>query len=320
LARNSVVFFILGLDPIMQNPAIDIYGIGQCALDYLGIIDNYPPANSKCEFHNLIVQGGGPVATALVALQRWGFTTAFSGVLGDDEYGRQILNSISGEGVDISNVKVRRNTGSQVAFSMAEPTSGERTIFWRRPTGAYLTENEIDYDLIQNCRLVHTDGFFPEAALAAAKHAKSSGIPVCIDAGSLRPGMLELARHCNYFITGEPFARSFAEDAKPEDVCYKLKALGPDVVAVTLGDKGYVALFENRLVHGSAYHVDTIDTTGCGDIFHAGFIYGILHEWPFAACFDFAAWAAAQVSRHLGGRTGIPDKAGIVNYKKNIKK
>jgi sulfofructose kinase len=52
--------------------------------------------------------------------------------------------------------------------------------------------------------------------------------------------------------------------------------------------------------------VEAIDTTGCGDVFHAGFIYGLLKNWNIDKCFDFAAWAAAMVSLKLGGRVGIP--------------
>ena len=67
-----------------------------------------------------------------------------------------------------------------------------------------------------------------------------------------------------------------------------------------------MALVEGRLIERPAYKVEAVDTTGCGDVFHAGFIYGLLQGWKIEKSLDFAAWAAAMVSLKLGGRAGIP--------------
>ena len=75
---------------------------------------------------------------------------------------------------------------------------------------------------------------------------------------------------------------------------------------MTLGAKGYVALSEGRVIERPAYPVEPMDTTGCGDVFHGGFIFGLLKGWNVDRCLDFAAWAAAMVSLQLGGRAGIP--------------
>lgn len=74
----------------MRDRFPEVYGLGQCSLDYIGKIKSYPPADSKCEFTGLVIQGGGPVATALAALSRWGITCALAGVVGDDPFGHQI--------------------------------------------------------------------------------------------------------------------------------------------------------------------------------------------------------------------------------------
>lgn len=284
----------------------DVYGLGQCAFDYLGIIPEYPEADTKCEFSDLTTQGGGPIATALVALQRWGYRCAFAGIVGDDDYGRQILDSIIREGVDTSNALIRKNSDSQVAIALAEPENGRRTIFWRRPTGKPFQPEEIDRNILVNARIFHTDGLFGDASVSACRLAKDSGVLVSVDAGTLRPGMMDIAASSDYFLASEPFARAFAPDTDPETVCRKLAGLGPSVTAVTLGRRGYVAWDGEKIIHGRAYQVNTIDTTGCGDMFHAGFVYGILQNWAIADCLDFGAWAAAMVSRFLGGRRGIP--------------
>ncbi len=159
----------------MIHKSIDVFGLGQCALDYIGIIEQFPKSDAKCEFHDLVIQGGGPVATALVALQRWGFRCAFCGVLGEDAFGDHILEDLKREQVDVSTVKIRPESSSQFAFSVAEPANGQRTIFWRRPTGSELQPDEIDLSLLRRSGVLLTDGIFPDATIETCKIARKAG-------------------------------------------------------------------------------------------------------------------------------------------------
>ena len=290
----------------MKSLPIQVYGLGQCSLDHLGKIDAYPPPDVKCEFSDMVIQGGGPVATALVALAKWGLSCTFAGVVGNDLFGSMIKNSLDSEGVDTSGLLIRKDFDSQFAFIAAEPGVSRRTIFWRRPTGPPPSPEEIDYDIIRIAKVVHTDGLFAEATLAACKAAKEAGVPVVVDAGSMREGMLELAGLSDYYLASETFANSLIGEDKPQEACEKLAELGPRVVGVTLGHKGYVALVDGRIIEWPAYQVEAIDTTGCGDVFHAGFTYGVVQGWDVEKSLDFGAWAAAMVSHRLGGRAGIP--------------
>jgi ribokinase len=288
-----------------------IFGIGQCSLDYLGRIDDYPPADTKCEFSGLVIQGGGPVATALVALSRWGLSCAIAGVIGDDAFGRMIETSLRDEGIDTSSLVVRPNGTSQFAYIVVEPKAGRRTIFWQRPTGTPLKPYEISEDKIRTATILHTDGLLIEASLHACRIAHQAGIPVIVDAGTLREGMLDLASLSDYFIASETFARQFWKNGSPLDACAMLLEHGPSLAAVTLGAAGYVARYGNTVISKPAYPVASVDTTGCGDVFHAGFIFGLVSGWDYEMCLDFAAWAAAQVSLQMGGRKGIPTLSEI---------
>ncbi|MBW2567268.1 MAG: sugar kinase [Deltaproteobacteria bacterium] len=273
-----------------DRQSFQVYGLGQSALDYIGKIDSYPPPDVKCEFSNMVIQG----------------SCAFAGVLGDDPFGDMIRASLEEEGIDTSGARVRKGYESQFAFIAAEPGSGRRTIFWQRPTGPPLNPDEIDLSIIRQAKVVLTDGLFPEAALAACKAAKAAGVEVVVDAGSLKEGMLELARVSDYYLASEAFAEALVGSDKAIEACHKLAEFGPRVAAVTLGAKGYVALTDGRIIERPAYQVEAVDTTGCGDIFHAGFTYGIVQGWDVEKSLDLGAWSAAMVSRKLGGRAGIP--------------
>jgi len=289
-----------------QTEKVDVAGLGQCCLDHIGIIAKYPAVDTKCETTNITIQGGGPVATALVALSRWELSCTFLGVTGDDPFGDEIRASLETEGIDINGLISRPQSKSQVAFIVVEKGSGQRNIFWQRPEGPPLTAGEIDFDLVTRARVLHTDGLFPEAALEAGRAARNAGVPVVVDAGTLRPGMLELAGRADYFIASETFSRALVGGDAPLQACQELQKMGPGLACVTLGTRGYVALYNGRIIEKPAYPVTAVDTTGCGDIFHAGFIYGLLKGWAVAPCLDFAAWSAAMVAREIGGRAGIP--------------
>jgi len=290
----------------MKKRSFDVVGLGQCSLDYIAKADAFPAPDAKCEVAGMVIHGGGPVATALVALARWGLRCRFIGVIGDDSFGGDIRRSLEREGVDVSGLVTRENCSSQFAFIVAEPGTGRRTVFWRRPTGAPPSPEEIDGLAVARAGAFHTDGLFPEAAVAAARRAKAAGVPVIVDAGTLREGMLDLARESDYFIASETFSRALAGGDDPLRACETLLAMGPRLAAVTMGAKGYVAMTGGAVIKRSAYEVEAVDTTGCGDVFHAGFIYGLLAGWEDEKSLDFAAWAAAGVARMLGGRDGIP--------------
>ena len=290
----------------MRPRSFQIYGLGQSALDFIGKIDAYPPPDVKCEFSGMVIQGGGPVATALVALARWGVSCAFAGVIGDDVFGSMIRASLDNEGINTDGALVRKGHESQFAFIVAEPGLGRRTIFWQRPTGPPPSVDEIDYSVIRKTKVLLTDGLFSEAALTACKAAKQAGVQVVIDAGTLREGMLELARLSDYFLASEAFANAFAGPDNAAEACHRLAEFGPRVAGVTLGAKGYIARIDGEIIERPAYKVQTVDTTGCGDLFHAGFAYGVVRGWDVMKSLDLGAWSAARVSQKLGGRAGIP--------------
>jgi ribokinase len=82
-----------------------VTGIGQCSLDYLTVVDVYPPANTKKEVLEWCEQGGGPVATAVLTLARLGIAARFYGVIGDDDPGEKIRQSLIEEGIDTRVIK-----------------------------------------------------------------------------------------------------------------------------------------------------------------------------------------------------------------------
>ncbi len=275
---------------------LDVFALGQCVVDRLALVDRLPAADEKAEVASIREECGGPAATASVALARWGRRCAFAGVVGDDPEGRRIREDLEAEGVE-PRLLVRTGETSQFAFVAVERGSGRRRIYWRRPSGAAPTPLEIDPPA---ARVFLTDGLFGEASVAAAAQAQV----VVVDAGTLRDGTRKMIPHADIFVSSESFARDYA--GGPRATVEKLRAEGISVAGVTLGERGFLANVAGQWLEHPAHPVETVDTTGCGDLFHAGLVEGILAGWPWDKCFDFANWAAAQAATALGGRAGIP--------------
>ncbi len=291
-----------------------VTGIGQCSLDYLAVVKRYPEVDTKEKVLEWIEQGGGPVATALVTLRRLGIDCRFFGIIGDDEEGKKIQESLQVEGINIEGLRQRKGASSQVAFIVIEQHTARRTIFWRRPSGRELQPDELSQDFLQGASFLLLDGLMVEVSLYAARKARESGVPVMLDAGRVREGMLELARLCDYVVGSEEFARDLGWQNDPEAFGRIIKKLGFKTVTITLGERGSVTYLQNRLIQTPAFRVQAVDTTGAGDVFHGGYIYGLIRDWPMERILLFASAVAALKCTKIGGRTGIPDLKGVEEF------
>ncbi len=286
-----------------------VVGLGQCSYDNLCIVDSFPAPDTKKEVLEYETAGGGPVATALVSLSRLGVKCSFHGIVGDDEAGKKIRNSMKEENIDVHGLIARNQSNSQIAFICIEKNTGKRTIFWKRPSGAPLKPHELSDDFLDNADFLLLDGLMAEASLHAAKIAREKNIPVMLDAGSVRDGMLELARLCDYIVCSEEFARKFTNMRSgfdSEKAILKMRSFGVKAATITLGDRGSITLSGNDVFSVPAFPVDVVDTTGAGDVFHGGYIYGLLRKWSIKDVVRFASAFAALKCRILGGRAGIP--------------
>ena len=287
-----------------------VIGLGQCAWDNLFIIDSFPVPDTKQEIRDYETAGGGPVATALVSLARLGVKCSYYGITGDDEAGGKIRESLKAENIDIRGLLTREHSTSQVAFIAVEKESGKRTIFWKRPSAAPLTPHELADNFVDGADFLLLDGLMAEASIHAAKMARGKNIPVMLDAGRLREGMIELAHLCNYVVGSEEFGRELLGEENnfdPEKAVMKMKSFGSAAATITLGDKGSITLTGNEIFRTPPFDVDVIDTTGAGDVFHGGYIYGLIQKWDIKDVLRFASAFAALKCRKLGGRAGIPD-------------
>jgi sulfofructose kinase len=292
----------------------DVVGMGLNSVDFLTVVPEFPAPNSKMKMLQFSKQGGGQVATAMVALSRWGVKTKYIGKVGEDELGQFSLQSIGQEGADVSSVKIEPNATNQFATIIVDGSTGDRTILWNRDDRLMYCEGELRKEEVCSGRLLHLDGHDIHAAIQCARWAKEEGISTIVDLDKVEPLTSELIKKIDFVITSSRFPTLFTGISDREKALIEMKRQTPGFLCATLGREGAVALAEGNILRLKGFEVDVVDTTGAGDVFHGGFIYGLLQNWKLIEILRFANAVAALKCRELGGRKGIPTLKETQNF------
>ena len=295
-----------------ERGKVDLVGVGLNALDTLIPLTQYPARGSKTEYTAASIMPGGQAATTVIACQTWRLSTRYVGKIGDDEAGRLHQREFQRAGVDAHLITVPNAVSPQSLIIVDE--GGERTVLCRRDERLLLQPEDLDRNWILNARALHVDGFETAAATQAARWAHDAGIPVIADLDETYGGVEDLIANVDYLIVSRDFPSRLTGERRLERALRAIKTqFGCAIAAATLGADGVVAWDGERLHARAAYRVPVTDTTGAGDIFHAGFIYGLLQDWPLDRQLDFACAAAALNCTCTGARGGIGSVEDIEN-------
>jgi sulfofructose kinase len=291
-------------------PKVDVVGVGLNATDTFIPVAHFPERGSKIEFRSAQVLLGGQVATAMIACQHWGLRARYVGKVGEDSAAELHRAEFARAGIEAHLFKALA-CPSQQAFIIVDDY-GERTVLWKRDERLALQPEDIQESWITNARVLHVDGHDTAAATKAAAIARSHGVATVADVDELYPGVESLLHHIDYLITSRDIpGRLMNEPDLRKSLSALRQSFGCRLTGATLGEEGVLVWDGAQLHHASAFRVHATDTTGAGDIFHAGFIYGLLQGWPLSRQLDFACAAAALNCTALGARAGIQSVAAI---------
>ncbi len=287
-----------------NSPKVDVVGVGLNATDTLIPVAHYPASGSKVEIRSANVLLGGQTASAIIACQQWGLRTGYVGKVGEDTAAELHRAEFARRGVE-AHLLTAHGCASQQAFILVDD-SGERTVLWKRDDRLTLLPEELDRDWIVNSHALHVDGHDTAAATLAAGWARAEGVPVIADLDELYPGVEALLKNIDYLITSRDIpGRLTGEQDLRKSLPAVHRRYANRLTAATLGHEGVLAWDGANFHYAPAFVVDTKDTTGAGDIFHAGFIYGLLQSWPLPRQLNFACAAAALNCTAVGARGAI---------------
>jgi len=294
----------------LRIKTVDVVGLGLNATDTVFMVRDFPALGGKERVLSSSAQAGGQVATALVTCQRLGLSTCYIGKVGDDEGGKVQLASLKHEGVNLQFTRVVRGAPTQYGHIFVEQKTGERTVFWDRDARLTVTPRELTESAVTSARVLHLDGCDIDAALKAARWARRAAVLVVADLDTVYKKVESLFPYIDYLIASTKFLPTLTGQDDPFQVLaymaheYKMKAPG-----MTLGRDGALVHYAGRFYYSPGFVVETVDTTGAGDVFHGAFIYGLLEGWEISRILDFANAMAALNCTALGARGGIKTRS-----------
>lgn len=287
----------------------DAVGFGTNAVDYLIVVPEYPEFNSKIELDNYTQLAGGEIASTMVGLRRLGMKTAYVGRFGKEITGDFGLQTLRDEGVDVSLAEQIEGAQTQIAFILIDKGSGERTVIWKRDRKLAYSPEEVPLEIVRQTKVFHATPHDAFACTKMAREAKTHGAIISIDIDNIFEGLLEMIPLIDVFISSADFPEKLVGIKDRRESLREIKArFGCPIVGMTLGETGSLLLCEDRFIETRGYEVPggCKDTTGAGDAFRVGFLYGLLQGETVETAAEMANAVAALKCREIGARTALP--------------
>jgi sugar/nucleoside kinase (ribokinase family) len=296
---------------------VDIVGLGCSCYDFLGIASVSPNIDGKIRLDRAISDGGGMVATALVAASRLGASVSYLGPIPGDNIGGLIKKSFDTEGVDTKYCKFDPNALSHISMVVVDTRTGGRTIFSSGSREEYFTPQDFQTGAIENARFLLIDGTYRAATIKACRIAKKFGVTIVLDADDRLANdkdVYDLMELVDILIPSNRFITRLTKQTVSRKAINKLKESISAKIVLTLGKDGCIVVDEYSFFKIPAFKVDVVDTTGAGDVFHGALLVGLMHQWDLIQSARFASAVAALSCTKLGGRVGIPTFGVVMDF------
>jgi sugar/nucleoside kinase (ribokinase family) len=319
---------MLAADHQPEGP--DVVCIGSAALDLLLVVDELPGADERVPADTGMMAGGGPAATAAVALARLGHRVELIARVEDDPAGRIIREQLATEGVGLrwlaGSAGAGRSALSSGIIRTGPPSTRSLVALGAHPQ---LSGEELSRDTLAACRAarwIHVDHMgWP---LVAALRTEGITTPVSVDGGNpiegLDPSMVDL------YAPSLAEVRRWTGETRPDDALGRALEAGTPAIIATDGERGarYLGLFDpdevwppdgvDRAGGASPWHlevgacpVEVRSTLGAGDVYHGALLAALIRGATIRTAMLEAAVAAALSCRALDGRSAIPDRTEL---------
>jgi ribokinase len=291
----------------------DVIGFGALNVDTLIKVDKIARVEEESFIQDYTEACGGSAANTMVGLARLGCKVGFIGKVANDREGKMQIDCFKTEGVDTGGIIQAEKGKSGMVLGFVD-RKGARALYINSGVNDLIEPREMKWEYVSQTRFLHLSSFVGEKSFRAQKKLVGSlpdDVKISFDPGSVYAQ--------KGFAAVEPLIRSSyvmmpnagelelltGETEYPKGAA-RLIEMGVKIVAVKLGDKGcYVTDGQERkTIH--PFKVKVVDTTGAGDAFNAGFLYGLIHDKTLAECGQLGNFVAAQSVTKMGARAGLP--------------
>ncbi|MBU0477358.1 sugar kinase [bacterium] len=284
---------------VVAKPVNDIPGRGK-----LGIVE-------KIELHT-----GGCASNTGAALRKLGVDTALIGKVGNDGFGDYLIKEMSQCGLNVQGIRKDNNVNTSCSLALVEDDGERRFIHCYGADGTF-TENDIDWNIIKGCKILHIAGSFlmPTFDGIQTAHvlnkARSMGIMTSLDTawdakGKWLKNIEPALKYIDIFLPSIEEARMITGLESAEKIANFFLKYGIKIVGLKMGSKGcFVKSSDNETVKVSPFIIKPVDATGAGDAFVAGFLAGVLKGWNLRKTAEFACAVGACCVEAMGAKAGI---------------
>ncbi len=297
--------------------ASQVVGIGSCAIDYFAIVPRLLGPDEKINADRLEIHAGGVTGNNLTQVARLGASAGWLGLIGDDESGRLITQAFKEDGLDISGVEIVKGEQSSLTWIPVD-AQGERCIYMFPNVNGKLSVEQVRNRFapqIRKAKHFHTEASqLPLPPVREGmKIAREAGVRVIFDLDvapsyfaqaklGTEKDLIAALQLVDVLKPCKAAAREITSESDYKKMAVKLLALGPKVVAVTMGAEGCLIASAGSTAHVPAFKVKVVDSTGAGDAFMGGLSYGLLQGWEHQRVGLFANACAALCCTKVGAR------------------
>jgi ribokinase len=296
----------------------DVVGFGALNLDKLYKVNMIAKEEEEGAVSDFKESAGGSAANTVVGLARLELKTGFIGKVAADREGNFLLDEFKKEGVDINGISVSEKGRSGTVMGFIDP-KGDRALYVDPGVNDQLGFKDINLDNVSDTKFLHLSSFVGEKPFKAQKQLIEplSSVKISFDPGAIyaRKGVavLEPIIRRSYAMFPNEIEVKLLTGQDYREGARTLTELGADLVVVKLGKRGcYVTDGkESHLIE--PYKVEAVDTTGAGDAFCAGFLYGLIKQKGLYECGKLGNFVASRCISKMGARTGLPRLADLKN-------
>jgi sugar/nucleoside kinase (ribokinase family) len=282
----------------------------------MGLVDETRSDEIYAEMSPTVEMSGGSAGNTAAGVASFGGNAAYIGRVADDTFGKVFAHDLRSLGVHFD--APASSDGLPTGRCLVIITSdAQRTMCTYLGTGAEIDTSYVDESVIESAAVTYLEGYLwdPEPAKAAVRHAASVAHradnrvaftlsdPFCVDRHRFE--FLELVEHdIDILFANEDEIMSLYQVKTFDEALHKVRG-NCEIAVLTRGPAGSVIVAGDDIHVIDASPTRVVDTTGAGDLFAAGFLYGFTHGMGLAECGRLASAAAAEVISHVGARPEI---------------
>jgi ribokinase len=291
----------------------DVIGFGALNVDSLLKVDRIACAEEESYIREYVETCGGSAANTMVGLARLGCKVGFIGKVAKDQNGEMQIDCFSAEGVDIKGI-IRSDKGKSGAVLGFVDKKGSRALYVNPGVNDTIEFRELQAEYVSQTQFLHFSSFVGEKSFRTQRKLLSflpKDVKVSFDPGSLyaQKGFAKLEpfiQNSYVMLPNETELKLITGEIDVPKGAKMLLDLGVQVVAIKLGRKGcYVTNGKEKRIIDS-FKVSVVDTTGAGDAFNAGFLYGLIHNYNLFECGRLGNFVASRSVTKMGARESLP--------------